>query len=48
MTEDSKTIRDLAKTLLETSVRLKKEAEDLNRRAQEIESAIKKSKAQSA
>jgi hypothetical protein len=48
MTEDFETIRDLAKTLSETSVRLKKEAEDLNRRAQEIESAIKKNKAQSA
>jgi hypothetical protein len=44
MADESKTLRDLAQTLLDTSERLKKEAVELNRRAQEIEAAVKKGK----
>ena len=42
MADESKTLRDLAQALLNTSERLKKEAVELNRRAQEIEAAVKK------
>jgi hypothetical protein len=44
MADESKTLRELAQTLLDTSERLKKEAAELNRRAQEIEAAVNKSK----
>jgi hypothetical protein len=44
MADESKTLRGLAQTLLDTSERFKKEAANLTRRAQEIEAAIKKSK----
>ena len=40
MNEKPITLREIARTLIATSEKLKKEAEELNRRASEIESAV--------
>jgi hypothetical protein len=42
MGDDSKALRELADQLRATSERLRKESDDLNRRALELENAIKK------
>ena len=41
---DSEELRKIAQTLLDTSERLRKEAADLTRRAEELERAVKNSK----
>jgi hypothetical protein len=45
MADDSKALRELADQLRATSQRLRKESDDLSRRARELEDAITKNKA---